>query len=111
MSDPSCMLHADHVKFNLPGAWTLHVLAWGVYEFMDGYKASGQLQYALNSLRFESDFLMKCVVDDSLIVAQVGVVHLAQDEGDFGLCWCTLVVTITRSLASWAAFLFRFLVH
>jgi hypothetical protein len=63
---------ADHVKFNLPGAWTLHVLAWGMLDFMTGYEASGQLQYALRTLKFGADFLMACHVDDDTIVAQVG---------------------------------------
>jgi hypothetical protein len=63
---------ADHVKFVFPAAWTLAVLAWQIIEFGAGFAASGQLPYALDNLRWGADFLMRCRLSDTLIVAQVG---------------------------------------
>jgi endoglucanase len=63
----------DHVKFNFPGAWALGMLAWGVVEFRQGYVASGQLPAALDSIRWAADFFMRCHINDSAIIAQVGL--------------------------------------
>jgi endoglucanase len=62
----------DLVHFNFPGAWALGMLAWGVVEFHQGYVASGQLPAALDNIRWGADFFMRCHINDSAIVAQVG---------------------------------------
>lgn len=46
----------DNVKFNLPMAWSVGVLAWSVFEFADGYKAAGQYDEALDNIRWGESF-------------------------------------------------------
>ncbi len=62
----------DHVKFNLPMAYTGSVLGWSIYEDLDAYKESGQLTYALGNLRWVCDYLMKCHPEDEVYYYQVG---------------------------------------
>ena len=50
----------DNVKFNLPLAWSVGVLAWSVFEFKDGYKAAGQYDEALDNIRWGEFFLLCC---------------------------------------------------
>ena len=50
----------DHVKFNLPGAYSSTMLAWSVYEDKESYINSGQLDYMLDAIKWENDFLIKC---------------------------------------------------
>lgn len=62
----------DNVKFNLPMAYTGAVIGWSVYEDRDAYKESGQLIYALDTLKWISDYLIKCHTDDYVFYYQVG---------------------------------------
>ena len=62
----------DNVKFNLPMAYTGAVIGWSVYEDRDAYKESGQLTYALDTLKWISDYLIKCHTDDYVFFYQVG---------------------------------------
>jgi len=49
----------DHVKYNLSTASTLTLLSWGVEQYRDGYERSGQLDEALDAIRWGTDFLLK----------------------------------------------------
>ncbi len=49
----------DHVKFNFPMAGAMTLLSWGVQEYRDGYARSGQLDEALDAIRWGTDFLLK----------------------------------------------------
>ncbi len=62
----------DHVKFNLPMAYTAAMLSWSVYEDADAYKESGQLEYALNNIRYACDYFIKCHPEDEVYYYQVG---------------------------------------
>lgn len=62
----------DHVKFNLPMAYTSSVLGWSVYEDLDAYEQSGQLPYMLDTLRWVNDYLIKCHTEDEVFYYQVG---------------------------------------
>jgi len=61
----------DHVKFGLPMAHSLTMLAWGVIEYPAAYKESGELNTLLEQLRWGADYLMKCHVRDSNGATQV----------------------------------------
>lgn len=50
----------DHVKFNLPMAFSAHVLAYGLNRWKDGYSSSNQLQNMYEMLRTPLDYFMKC---------------------------------------------------
>ncbi len=50
----------DHVKFNLPMAFTASMLGWGEYEYKSALSGSGQLSYYEANLRFVLDYLASC---------------------------------------------------
>lgn len=52
----------DHVKFGLPMAFSLTMLAWGGLEYPDAYRETGQLAALLDILAWGADYLMKCHV-------------------------------------------------
>lgn len=62
----------DHVKFNLPMAYTSSTLAWSVYENYDSYEESGQLVYIMDTIRWVNDYLIKCHPEDNVFYYQVG---------------------------------------
>ncbi|MBR1905833.1 MAG: glycoside hydrolase family 9 protein [Clostridiales bacterium] len=62
----------DHVKFNLPMAYTSSMLAWSVYEYEAAYKEAGQLEYVLGDIRWITDYLIKCHPEDYVFYYQVG---------------------------------------
>ncbi|MCR5654486.1 MAG: glycoside hydrolase family 9 protein [Lachnospiraceae bacterium] len=74
----------DHVKFNLPLAYTSAMLGWSVYEDKDAYEESGQLSYMLNNLRYINDYLIKCHTEDEVYYYQVG--DPGADHGWWGPC-------------------------
>ena len=74
----------DNVKFNLPMGYTSSVLAWGVYEYPEAYEESGQKEYALGTIRWVCDYLMKCHPEDDVFYYQVG--DGGQDHGWWGPC-------------------------
>ncbi len=49
----------DHVKYNFPMAATMTLLSWGVEQYRDGYEQSGQIDEALDAIRWGTDFLLK----------------------------------------------------
>ncbi|MBP5654563.1 MAG: glycoside hydrolase family 9 protein [Clostridiales bacterium] len=62
----------DHVKFNLPMAYSAAVLAWSVTESEDAYKEAGQLDYVKGDIKWVTDYLIKCHPDDNTYYYQVG---------------------------------------
>lgn len=62
----------DHVKFNLPMAYTSSVLAWSVYEDSKNYEEAGQLDYVLGDIKWITDYLIKCHPEDKVFYYQVG---------------------------------------
>lgn len=62
----------DHVKFNLPMAYTATMLAWSVYESEDALARSGQLQYLLDEIKWTTDYLIKCHPSANVFYYQVG---------------------------------------
>lgn len=61
----------DHVKFNLPMAYSASMLAWGLYEYGDGVEKIGQFETYQNNLEYALDYLAACDLGDE-IVFQVG---------------------------------------
>lgn len=50
----------DHVKFNLPMAYSASMLAWGLYQYPDGLEKSGLMTTYVNNLEFVLDYLAAC---------------------------------------------------
>ena len=61
----------DHVKFNLPMAFSASMLGWALYEYPEGFDAAGQRIYMENNLRFVLDYFVDCNKGSS-VVYQIG---------------------------------------
>ncbi|HOP93802.1 MAG TPA: glycoside hydrolase family 9 protein [Acetivibrio thermocellus] len=70
----------DHVKFNLPMAYTAAMLAWAVYEEKDAFVKSGQLKYILDEIKWATDYFIKCHPEPDVYYYQVG-------DGDIDHMW------------------------
>ncbi|KAF1896439.1 hypothetical protein Lal_00034137 [Lupinus albus] len=69
----------DNVKFHFPMAFTTTLLAWSVIEFGD--KMDSDLQYALEAIRWGTDYFLKATEKADMVVGQVG-----ESNGDHA-CW------------------------
>ncbi len=63
----------DYVKFVFPMAASMTNLAWGVLEYEEGFRRSGQLPYMLAALKWGTDFLLKAHTGPHELFAQVGL--------------------------------------
>ncbi len=61
----------DHVKFNLPMAYSASMIAWGLYQYPDGLESIGQMDTYVNNLSFVLDYLAACDLGDTAVY-QVG---------------------------------------
>lgn len=61
----------DHVKFNLPMAYSAAMLSWGLYQYPDGIEKCGEMENYVNNLTFVLDYLAECDLGDE-VVFQVG---------------------------------------
>ncbi|TDU87990.1 processive endocellulase [Kribbella voronezhensis] len=62
----------DHVKFGLPFAFSMSMLAWGVVDNRDAYVSSGQLGPLLANLRWGTDWIIKAHPSPTVVYGQVG---------------------------------------
>ncbi|XP_078657278.1 endoglucanase E-4-like [Branchiostoma floridae x Branchiostoma belcheri] len=72
----------DHLKLHFPLAYTITVLSWGMIEFKRAYEAAGEMANALDSIKWVTDYLIKCHPSKFEFVAQVG------DTGADHAVWC-----------------------
>ncbi len=62
----------DHVKFGLPMAYSMSMLAWGAVQFKDAYAKSGQLTTILDAIKWGADFIVKAHTGPNEFYGQVG---------------------------------------
>ena len=62
----------DHVKFNLPMAYSSTMLAWSYLESKSVYETSGEATYLLEQLKGVNDYFMKCHPEPNVYYYQVG---------------------------------------
>ncbi|SDO35465.1 glycoside hydrolase family 9 protein [Lentzea jiangxiensis] len=62
----------DHVKFGLPFAFSMSMLAWGAVENRAAYASSGQLPHLLANLRHGTDWIIKAHPSPNVVYGQVG---------------------------------------
>lgn len=55
----------DHVKFGFPMASSMTMLSWGVEEYRDAYSQIGQLDEALDAIKWGTDYILKAHVTDA----------------------------------------------
>lgn len=61
----------DHMKFGFPMAYTATILSWAILEYGDQMKAVNQLEPALNSLKWITDYLINAHPTDNVLYIQV----------------------------------------
>ena len=62
----------DHVKFGLPMAATATMLAWGIVDYRAAYVSTGQLDTALDQLKWATDYFIKAHPSANELYGQVG---------------------------------------
>ncbi|CAA7397761.1 unnamed protein product [Spirodela intermedia] len=71
----------DHVKFGLPMAFTVTMLAWGVIEYGEEIAAADEYGHALEAIKWGTDYFIKAHTQPNVLWAEVG-------EGDTDhYCW------------------------
>lgn len=58
--------------FGLPMAFSMTVLAWSIIEYGSFMNSGGQLSYALEALKWGTDFIITCHPSDNVFWMQVG---------------------------------------
>ena len=61
----------DHVKFGLPAAFTVTMLAWGTIEYRKEITELNQMGHALWAIRWGTDYFMKAHTQPNVLWAQV----------------------------------------
>ena len=61
----------DHVKFNFPMASSTTILAWSIVDFPAGYNKAGEMQNALDGIRWATDYFLKSYPWNDKLYAQV----------------------------------------
>jgi endoglucanase len=62
----------DHVKFGLPMAASATMLAWGIVDYRAAYVSTGQLNTALDQLKWATDYFIKAHPSANELYGQIG---------------------------------------
>eukprot|EP01135_Chromosphaera_perkinsii_P008599 Nk52_evm41s1401 gene=Nk52_evmTU41s1401 len=62
----------DYIKFDFPMAWSVTMMACGVIENRDAFASAGELNHAMDAIRWGADYFIKCHPKDEVFYAQVG---------------------------------------
>ncbi|KAJ4710439.1 Endoglucanase, partial [Melia azedarach] len=71
----------DHVKFGLPAAYTVTMLAWGAIEYRKEITDLNQMGHTLWAIRWGTDYFLKAHTEPNVLWGQVG-----DGESDH-YCW------------------------
>ncbi|KAG6415934.1 hypothetical protein SASPL_123353 [Salvia splendens] len=71
----------DNVKFGLPMAYTVTMLAWSVVEFRPHLRARHELSHAMQAIKWGTDYLMETHPKRDVLYGEVG------DGGSDHSCW------------------------
>ncbi|KAK7264116.1 hypothetical protein RJT34_31720 [Clitoria ternatea] len=71
----------DHVKFGMPMAYSVTMLAWGVIEFCKEITDSNQMGHALWAIKWGTDYFIKAHPQPNVLWGQVG------DGASDHYCW------------------------
>ena len=62
----------DNVKYNFPAASAMTLLAWSGIEFAEDYKKAGQFEYLLDTVKWGTDYFIKCHPSKDVLYIGVG---------------------------------------
>lgn len=61
----------DHVKFGLPMAFTITMLAWSAIEYGNEIRDVGELEHTLEAIKWGTDYFVKAHTRPNVLWAQV----------------------------------------
>lgn len=67
----SLFLAGDHVKFGLPMAYSVTILAWGLIQWGDAYKSAGLTSAMYDCIRWPLDYLLRAHTGPTELYVQV----------------------------------------
>ncbi|XP_024377257.1 endoglucanase 11 [Physcomitrium patens] len=71
----------DNVKYGLPMAFTITMLSWNVIQFREELQTAGELDHALEAIKWGTDYFIKCHPEENVLWGEVG-------DGDSDhYCW------------------------
>ncbi|MBN2738942.1 MAG: glycoside hydrolase family 9 protein [Spirochaetales bacterium] len=85
----------DHVKFNLPMAFSAAQLGWAVYEYREAFESAGQLDIILDEIKWTTDYLIKCHPEPDTYYFQCGL-----GDSDHGFWGPPEVIHLTTDRSS-----------
>ena len=62
----------DNVKYNFPAASAMTLLAWSGIEFASGYKSANQFEILLDTVKWGTDYFIKCHPEKDVLYVGVG---------------------------------------
>ncbi len=62
----------DHIKFGMTNAYMASTLGWGFYQFRDQYEQTGQNVYMLETLKYVTDYFIRCHPVPEVFLYHVG---------------------------------------
>lgn len=65
----------DHVKFGLPMAFTVTMLSWSVVEYRDQIAVAGELEHALEAIKWGTDYFIKAHTSPNVLWAEVLILY------------------------------------
>jgi endoglucanase len=68
----SYLTAGDHVKFGFPFAYFTTVINWGLIDYLEGYRSAGQVEYALDAMRWSLDYFIKAHPEPNVFYGQTG---------------------------------------
>ncbi|KAG1339079.1 Endoglucanase 13 [Cocos nucifera] len=71
----------DNVKFGFPMAFTITLLSWSTLQFQSQLSANGELQNALDAIKWGTDYLIKAHHESEVLYVEVG------EGGSDHACW------------------------
>ncbi len=62
----------DHIKFGITNGYSASILGWSLYEFKGAFDASGNTNKMLSTLKYFTDYIMRCRVSATKYYYHVG---------------------------------------
>lgn len=62
----------DYMKFTFPMAFSMTMLSWGLIQYWETYEAIGELNYAVETVKWGADWLLKANPRKDVLFACVG---------------------------------------
>ena len=59
------------MKFGFPGAYGMTLLAWSIVEYGEELASAGQLNHALDALKWGTDYLLKAHTEPNVLWVEV----------------------------------------